>query len=68
MSRLPTDWPARRYTVLLRDRGWCYLCRQRGADEVDHIADDRDHSLGNLAAVHASPCMENQLAIQEKMP
>jgi 5-methylcytosine-specific restriction protein A len=50
--RLPPDWNIRRAQVLRRDRGICYLCGKPGADTVDHIEPNDDHSLTNLGAVH----------------
>jgi 5-methylcytosine-specific restriction protein A len=38
--------------VLKRDRGVCYLCGKPGADRVDHVIPNDDHSLENLKAVH----------------
>lgn len=55
-DRLPADWPHRRRAVLTRDRHTCHVCGQAGATEVDHIQAGDDHSLINLAAIHANPC------------
>ncbi len=37
-----------------RDAGICYICKDSGADQVDHIRRGNDHSLSNLAAVHGN--------------
>lgn len=51
-ERLPADWRTRRIVVLKRDKGICYICKQEGADTVDHVIPGDDHGLHNLAAVH----------------
>ncbi|MFC4116470.1 HNH endonuclease [Nonomuraea zeae] len=53
----PSDWRRRRTLVLSRDGRRCYVCRQLGANEVDHIvpvARGGTHDLTNLAAICAS--------------
>lgn len=50
--RLPSDWAARRATVMTRDGAICWICHGPGADEVDHIHRGDDHSLINLAPIH----------------
>ena len=50
-QRLPNDWNTRRNIILSRSR-ICYLCGGDGADTVDHIIPNDDHSLENLGAVH----------------
>lgn len=51
-SRLPKDWSTRRLVVLRRDQGICYVCKQKGADTIDHVIPGDDHSLNNLKAIH----------------
>ena len=51
-QRTPKDWQTRRLIVLKRDKGICYLCGQAGADRVDHVIANDNHSLSNLKAVH----------------
>lgn len=55
-ARLPKDWPAIRRRILARDAGICHVCRQPGADDVDHLRAGDDHSDANLAAIHRRPC------------
>lgn len=50
---------ARARRVIHRDGGICYVCRQPGADQADHVipiveggADDED----NMRAIHGAPC------------
>lgn len=52
---LPSNWKHLRAGVLKRDGGICHVCKQPGADAVDHIVpafrggtDDET----NLAAIH----------------
>lgn len=51
-SRLPKDWATRRLIVMRRDQGICHICRQPGADTIDHITQGDDHTLENLAPIH----------------
>jgi 5-methylcytosine-specific restriction protein A len=55
-SRLPANWPQLRRYVLARDGRICYVCRQPGADQVDHLVAGDDHREENLRAIHAWPC------------
>lgn len=56
-QRLPEDWESyRRPAVLARDKGFCHVCHKPGATDVDHLNPGDDHSLSNLAAIHAWPC------------
>ena len=51
-SRLPRDWKTRRTIVMKRHKGICHICGQPGADTIDHIIPNDDHSLDNLAPAH----------------
>jgi 5-methylcytosine-specific restriction protein A len=55
-ARLPPNWPQLRRYVLARDGGVCYVCRQPGADQVDHLVAGDDHREENLRAIHSRPC------------
>jgi 5-methylcytosine-specific restriction protein A len=54
--RLPPNWPQIRLAVLARDGYVCHVCRQPGANQVDHVLAGDDHRETNLAAIHAWPC------------
>lgn len=44
---------------MARDHGICHVCRQPGADQVDHvicIAEDGPDTEENLAPIHSRPC------------
>lgn len=62
-SRLPEDWPERRFRVRLRAGGRCEAvtagvrCPELGA-ECDHVIRGDDHSLSNLQWL----CHEHHLA------
>lgn len=51
-ERLPKGWAALRESILIRDKGICYVCGGRGADAVDHVEPGDDHRPSNLAAIH----------------
>lgn len=51
-ERLPEGWGAVRDAIIRRDEGICYLCREYGADGVDHIENNDDNRPENLKAVH----------------
>lgn len=50
--RLPKNWRELKNIVMLRDNGICYICKEPGADGVDHIINNDDDRLTNLAAIH----------------
>lgn len=50
---------ARRQRILERDGRICHVCRQPGADQVDHViplGEQGPDTDDNLAAIHARPC------------
>lgn len=51
-ERLPRGWESLRQSILIRDKGVCYVCGGQGADAVDHIEPGDDHKPSNLAAIH----------------
>ena len=50
--RLPRDWHRRRASVLRRDKRICHVCKEPGADQVDHVRPGDNHDEANLAAIH----------------
>lgn len=55
--------------VMRRDRGVCHVCRQPGADEVDHVvpvAEGGADTLDNKAPIHARPCHVEKTAAESK--
>lgn len=52
LQRLPKNWSSIRASILERDEYVCYICRQPGADSVDHIVAGDNNSPNNLAAAH----------------
>lgn len=45
--------------ILSRDGYLCHICREPGADQVDHVialSEGGSDTPGNLAAIHAYPC------------
>jgi 5-methylcytosine-specific restriction endonuclease McrA len=52
-------WATTKARILARDHGVCHICKQPGADEVDHVipvyAGGSDDDT-NLAPAHAQPC------------
>lgn len=52
-SRLPANWPQLRRYVLGRDAYVCHVCRQPGANQVDHLIAGDNHPETNLAAIHS---------------
>jgi 5-methylcytosine-specific restriction endonuclease McrA len=54
--RLPRDWPKIRRYILDREGRICHVCRQPGADQVDHVVAGDNHHETNLAAIHSWPC------------
>lgn len=62
-ARLPTDWPARRRRILIRDQHRCQLdypgiCAERATD-VDHIIAGDNHDDHNLQAA-CDPCHQHK--------
>jgi 5-methylcytosine-specific restriction enzyme A len=55
-ARLPKAWHAMRARVLRRDATICHVCKQPGADSVDHVIAGDAHDEANLAAIHKNPC------------
>lgn len=51
-ERLPKNWAQLKQVVMARDKGVCYMCNETGADGVDHLKNNDDDRLTNLAAVH----------------
>ena len=53
-QRLPANWDSEiRPAVFGRDGDICWVCGERGADEVDHKTPGDDHRLENLAPIHS---------------
>lgn len=55
-GRLPGNWKAIRGLVFAAYGDVCHVCRQPGADDVDHVVAGDDHSLQNLRPIHRRPC------------
>ena len=59
VAPLPRGWERKARRILRRDAYVCYVCRQYGADQVDHIvpvSQGGTDAEDNLAAIHDDPC------------
>jgi 5-methylcytosine-specific restriction endonuclease McrA len=55
-----------RQKVLARDRGCCYLCDRRGADQVDHLVEVA--AGGTNALTHLASCRKTCHARKHRDP
>jgi len=51
-ARLPGDWPQRTAYIWARDGDTCWICKQPGADQIDHKEPGDNHHPSNLAPIH----------------
>lgn len=63
-------WRRLRAEILARDSHICYICKQPGADQVDHIRSIKEGGAkwapGNLGAVHEDPCHKAKTQAEAK--
>ena len=62
----PPNWRATRQRIWARDQGICWVCRQAGATEVDHIkpvSQGGTHDDRNLALIHVT-CHKRKTAAE----
>lgn len=52
-ERLPDDWEWRRAETFRVHGDTCHVCKESGADEVDHVERGDDHRLENLRPIHS---------------